>query len=144
MAYLGDHHVAIEGASPVGCARRLNVRTDLGHNGGAKRHVGNKVAVHLAGVSVPVGRLDSMRALRYNVNVKPCCAVVDGVGTGLAQGSKVSREDRWRDDGRRRHVVAGVRIATGADDEREDTSGARDVPKREGPSFRAKQSDVLA
>lgn len=149
MAHLGDHHVAIESASAVGCARALNVGTDLGHNGGAKGHVGDKVAVHLTGVSVPLSlaRLDSMRALKYNVNVKPCCAVVDRVGTSFAQGSKVGREDRWRDDGRRRHDAAGLAtprtffrrpsckscqyVAVGGDE----IPRARDVLKGAAPSF---------
>lgn len=151
MAHLGDHHVAIESASAVGRAGALNVGTDLGHNGGAKGHVGDKVAVHLTGVSVPLSlaRLDSMRALKYNVNVKPCCAVVDRVGTSFAQGSKVGREDRWRDDGRRRHDAAGLEtlrpflgpgykscqyvgtLPLGGDE----IPRARDVLKRAAPSF---------
>lgn len=71
IAYLSDHHVAIEGPNAVRCCRPLNMRTDLGHNGGAKRHVWDKVAVHLAGVSASMARFDSTGALEYNVNMKP-------------------------------------------------------------------------
>lgn len=30
-----------------------------------------------------------MKALEYNVDVKPCSAMIDSVFTGFAQGSKV-------------------------------------------------------
>lgn len=71
IAYLGNHHMAIEGASTVCCSRPLNMRTDLGHHGGAKSHIGNEMAIHLAGVSVPLAHIAGMRVLEYDVNMKP-------------------------------------------------------------------------
>jgi len=44
--YLGDHHVAVEGAFSVGFSGPVDVRADLGDNGSAKGDVGHKVAVH--------------------------------------------------------------------------------------------------
>lgn len=53
------------------CARPLDMRADLGDNGGAECHIGDEMAVHLADVSVPMAWEDNIRALEYNVNVKP-------------------------------------------------------------------------
>lgn len=70
-AYLGDHHMAIKSALPARRTRPLDMRPNLGDDGSAKSHIRDKVAVHLAGVSVPVSNQGRMRALEYNVNVKP-------------------------------------------------------------------------
>lgn len=43
--WLGNHHVAVEGASAVGGGGLLDVGTDLCDDGGAKGDVGDKVAV---------------------------------------------------------------------------------------------------
>lgn len=59
-SYLGDHHVAVEGALSIGLGWPLNVRADLGDDGSAKGDVRNEVAVH-------------------DVYVQPVCAVADGV-----------------------------------------------------------------
>lgn len=44
--YLGDHHVAVEGALSVGFGGPVDVRTDLGDDWGAEGDVGHEVAVH--------------------------------------------------------------------------------------------------
>lgn len=44
--YLGDHHVAVEGAFSIGFSGPVDVRADLGDDRGAKGDVGHKVAVH--------------------------------------------------------------------------------------------------
>lgn len=61
------------------CGRPRDMWTDLGHDGGAKGHIGDKVTIHLAGVSVSTARLDSTGTLKYNVDMKPCCAMIDSV-----------------------------------------------------------------
>ena len=40
VAYLGDHHMAIEGASATSCLGALDLRPYLGHNRGSERDVG--------------------------------------------------------------------------------------------------------
>ena len=42
-----NHHMAVEGAPALGSRRSVNMRPDLCHNGSAKGHVWNEVAVHL-------------------------------------------------------------------------------------------------
>lgn len=69
--YLGDHHMAIESALAARCTRPLDMGPNFGDDGSAKGHVGDKVAIHLAGVSAPASKQGRMRALVYNVNVKP-------------------------------------------------------------------------
>lgn len=71
-AYLGDHHVTVKGALAVRRRGSVDVGADLGHDGRAECHVGHKVAVH-------------------DVDVQPCCAVADRVGTCFAQGCEVRR-----------------------------------------------------
>lgn len=71
--------MAIEGADSMRCSRPGNMRTDLGHDRGAKGHVGDKVAIHLAGISVSTARLDSTGALEYDVDMKPRGAMIDSV-----------------------------------------------------------------
>lgn len=83
---LSDHHVAVEGTLAKGLGGSVDVRTDHCDNGSAKGHVGYKVTVH-------------------NVDVKPVCAMADGVRAGLAQGAKVGREDGRGDDCWRGHCV---------------------------------------
>lgn len=73
-ADLGDHHMAVKGALAKGLGGPVDVRTDHCDNGSAECHVGDKVAVH-------------------NVDVEPVCAMADGVRAGLAQGTKVGREN---------------------------------------------------
>ena len=58
--YLGDHHVAVEGALSVGFSGPLDVRTDLSDDGSAEGNVGHEVAVH-------------------DVDVQPVCSMADGV-----------------------------------------------------------------
>lgn len=43
--WLGNHHVAVEGASAVGGGGFLNVGPDLGHDWGAKGDIGDEMAI---------------------------------------------------------------------------------------------------
>lgn len=43
--WLGDHHVAVKGASAVGGGGLLDVRADFSNDGGAKGDIGHKVAI---------------------------------------------------------------------------------------------------
>ena len=45
LLWLGDHHVAVEGAAAVLGARGLDVLADLGHDGRAEGDVGHEMAV---------------------------------------------------------------------------------------------------
>lgn len=85
VAYLSDHHVAVEGALAEGLCRSINVRANLGDDRSSKGNVGHEVAVH-------------------NVNVKPVCSLADGVRACLSQGAKVGAEDRGSDESGRSHV----------------------------------------
>ena len=54
--YLSNHHMAIERALTPRGARAVNMRPDLGDDGGAKCHVRDEVAVHLRNMSVIPGK----------------------------------------------------------------------------------------
>jgi hypothetical protein len=79
------------------------VGANLGHDGGAKGHIGDEVAVH----DVDLGATSAARARRRASGaapyMKPVGALGHGVGTCLAQLSEVGGQDGGRDDGGRRH-----------------------------------------
>lgn len=47
-AHLRDHHMAVKGTLALGSRRSVDMRPDLRHDGSAKGHVWDEVAVHLA------------------------------------------------------------------------------------------------
>lgn len=77
--------MAVEGARGIGGGGAVDVRADLGDDGGAEGDVGHEVPVH-------------------DVDVQPLRAVLfDGAGAFCTQVGEVGGEDGGRDDGGRRH-----------------------------------------
>lgn len=69
-----DHHMAIKRSFPECLFGSIDMTADLGHNGGAKGHVRDKVAVH-------------------DVDMEPVCALRNGIGTCFAQCAEIRAED---------------------------------------------------
>lgn len=77
--------MAVEGAGGVGGYGAVDVRADLGDNGGAEGDVRHEVAIH-------------------DVDVQPLRAILlDGARALCAQVGEVRGEDGGRNDGGRRH-----------------------------------------
>lgn len=77
--------MAVEGARGIGGYGAVDVRADLGDDGGAEGDVRHKVTVH-------------------DVDVQPLRAILlDGAGALCAQVGEVRGKDGGRDDGGGRH-----------------------------------------
>lgn len=80
--------MAVKRAPAPGLGRPLDMRPDLGHDGGAKGHVGDEMAVH-------------------DVDMEPVGAAVHRHGAFCAEIGEVGAEDGGRDDRWWRHGGAG-------------------------------------
>jgi len=91
-AHLHDHHVAVKGARPARALGTRDMRADLGDDGGAKGHVGHKVAIH-------------------DVDVQPVGALVHLARALAAQAREVGAEDGGGDNGVGSHAGSSARLA---------------------------------
>lgn len=83
IAYLHDHHMAVEGAAGTGFERAIDASADLGDYWTSDSHVWDEVAVH-------------------DIDVEPIGALLHLLGAVMAEVSEVGAENGGSDNGGRR------------------------------------------
>lgn len=65
-AHLSNHHMAVKGATAVLLGRSVDKPANLGHDGGAKGHVGHKVAIPTRKKRGAVSRVEAVDRARFH------------------------------------------------------------------------------